>query len=66
MEHPVATPAGFRKFIEASLEKVLIEAEFETSAYRCKITDPSDSSFIHGYGKYLLYGDDNGGAPFCL
>ncbi len=66
MEHPVATPAGFRKFIEASLEKVLIEAEFETSPYRCKITDPSGSSFIHGYGKYLLYGDDNGGAPFCL
>lgn len=66
MEHPVATPAGFRKFLEASIEKVLIEAEFDTSPYRCKITDPSDSSFIHSYGKYLLYGDDNDGAPFCL
>jgi predicted metal-dependent enzyme (double-stranded beta helix superfamily) len=66
MEHPVATPAGFRKFLEASIEKVLIEAEFDTSPYVCKITDPSDHGFIHGYAKYLLYGDDNDGAPFCL
>jgi predicted metal-dependent enzyme (double-stranded beta helix superfamily) len=66
MEHPVATPAGFRKFLEASIEKVLFDAAFDTSPYLCKITDPSDNGFIHGYGKYLLYGDDNDGAPFCL
>ena len=66
MEHPVATPAGFRKYIEASLESVLTDAAFDASPYLCKISDPSDDSFIHGYGKYLLYGDDNDGAPFCL
>lgn len=66
MEHPVATPAGFRKFLEASLDKILTEAEFDVSPYVSKITDPSDNGFIHGYGKYLLYGDDNEGAPFCL
>ncbi len=66
MEHPVATPAGFRKFIASSLETVLTDAFFDTHYYLCKTSDPSDDNFMHGYGKYLLYGDDNDGAPFCL
>lgn len=64
--NPTASPTEFRKMIEASLEIVLIDANFDSSPYLSKTSNPSHENFIHGYGKYLLYGDDNHDAPFCL
>ena len=66
LDHPDATPAEFRKQVESEIESILKDAAFDTSPYRSKTADPDDSAFIHGYGKYLLYGDDNANSPFCL
>lgn len=64
--HPDGSAAAFRKQVESSLETLLTETGFDTSPYLSKTTDPDAEGFIHGYGKYLLYGDDNLDAPFCL
>ncbi len=64
--NPDGSPAEFRKRVESSLETLLAEAAFDTSPYLSKTTNPDAEGFIHGYGKYLLYGDDNLDAPFCL
>jgi hypothetical protein len=65
-DHPDGAPADFRKVVESSLEAILKTAEFDTSPYTSKISQQDDADFIHGYGKYLLYGADNLDAPFCL
>jgi predicted metal-dependent enzyme (double-stranded beta helix superfamily) len=61
-----ASSTEFRKYIEESIESILNESQFDTSPYVSKVTNPTDGNFIHGYGKYLLYGEDNHGAPFCF
>ena len=66
LANPTATASEFRKTIQESIEIILKEAQFDTSPYVSKVTNPTEENFIHGYGKYLLYGEDNHDAPFCL
>ena len=66
LKNPNASAADFRKEVESSLETVLKDAGFDAAPYISKAGQPDDPGFIHGYGKYLLYGDDNVDAPYCL
>ena len=66
LAQPDADAADFRAHVNASLEMIIRDANFDTSPYQSKINNKQEDGYLNGYGKYLLYGDENNDAPFCL
>ena len=58
---PAISPEDVRLAIEKNIAEILTNAKFVPDGYRA-----ASSGDPHGYGKYLLFSDPNGGAPFCL
>jgi len=54
------SPQAIRLLVEENIASILQKAEFDPHPYRAK------GSGVHDYGKYLVYTDENRGAPFCF
>lgn len=59
-QNPGISPEAVRLHIEENISQVIEAAKLDLIPYRVK------GKGTHDYGKYLMYTDDNRGAPFCF
>ncbi len=57
---PQMSATLLRTRVENNIGAILATAQFDPALYRAREAN------VRGYGKYLIYSDDNDGAPFCF
>lgn len=64
--NPNSQGPAFREHLHQQLSEVLRHAAIDASPYAARCAEREQPDHLHGYGKFLLYREDNAGAPFCL